>query len=39
MNALTKGEGRQWAVRSHEVGGQRTAIFLADRPFGFEGGT
>ena len=39
VNALTKGEGRQWAVRSHEVGGQRTAIFLADRPFGFEGGT
>ncbi|MFM1823239.1 MAG: hypothetical protein RI967_1505 [Planctomycetota bacterium] len=39
VNALTKDEGRQWAVRSHEVGGQRTAIFLAERPFGFEGGT
>ncbi|MEY2714222.1 MAG: hypothetical protein RIT24_565 [Planctomycetota bacterium] len=38
-NALTKGEGRQWAVRSHEVPGQRTAFFAAAKPFGFEGGT
>jgi len=39
VNALSKGEGRQWAVRSHEVAGQRTALFSAARPFGFEGGT
>ncbi|MCE2884311.1 MAG: PSD1 and planctomycete cytochrome C domain-containing protein [Planctomycetaceae bacterium] len=39
VNALTKGEGRQWAVRSHEVGGQRTALFAAAKPFGFDGGT
>ena len=39
VNALTKNEGRQWAVRSHEVGGMRTAIFAAAKPFGFEGGT
>lgn len=39
VNALTKGEGREWAVRSHEVDGQRTAMFAAARPFGFEGGT
>ncbi|MFM7133817.1 MAG: PSD1 and planctomycete cytochrome C domain-containing protein [Planctomycetota bacterium] len=39
VNALTKDEGRQWAVRSHEVDGQRTAFFAAAKPFGFEGGT
>ncbi len=39
INALTKDEGRQWAVRAHEVGGQRTALFAAAKPFGFEGGT
>ncbi len=39
VNALTKGEGRQWAVRSHEVPGSRTALFAAKEPFGFEGGT
>ena len=39
VNALTKGEGRQWAVRSHEVGGMRTALFAAAKPFGFAGGT
>ena len=39
VNALTKAEGRQWAVRSHEVGGQRTALFAAAKPFGFDGGT
>jgi hypothetical protein len=39
VNALTKGEGRQWAVRGHEVGGMRTAMFAARKPFGFAGGT
>ena len=39
VNALAKGDGRVWAVRGHEVPGQRTAIFAAARPFGFEGGT
>ncbi len=39
VNALTKGEGRQWAVRSHEVAGARTAMFVAKEPFGFDGGT
>ncbi|MCE2880936.1 MAG: PSD1 and planctomycete cytochrome C domain-containing protein [Planctomycetaceae bacterium] len=39
VNALTKDEGRQWAVRSHEVDGPRAAIFAAAKPFGFEGGT
>ena len=39
VNALTKGEGRQWAVRSHEVEGMRTALFAAAKPFGFAGGT
>ncbi|MFM7051941.1 MAG: PSD1 and planctomycete cytochrome C domain-containing protein [Planctomycetota bacterium] len=39
VNALAKDDGRQWAVRSHEVGGPRTALFAAARPFGFEGGT
>ncbi|MFZ9882317.1 MAG: hypothetical protein ACO3QC_13065, partial [Phycisphaerales bacterium] len=39
VNALTKDEGRQWAVRSHEVDGSRAAIFVAAKPFGFEGGT
>ena len=39
VNALTKGEGRQWAVRSHEVEGSRTAFFAAEKPFGFDGGT
>ncbi len=39
VNALTKDEGRQWAVRSHEVGGMRTALFAAARDFGFDGGT
>ena len=39
VSALTKDEGRQWAVRSHEVDGMRTAIFAAAKPFGFDGGT
>ena len=39
VNALTKGEGRQWAVGGHEAGGARAAVFTAAKPFGFEGGT
>ena len=39
VNALTKDEGRQWAVRSHEVDGMRTALFATAKPFGFAGGT
>jgi len=32
-------DGRGWAVDGHRVEGPRHALFLADRPFGFEGGT
>ena len=39
VNALTKGDGRVWAVGGHEAEGKRTAIFAATKPFGFAGGT
>jgi hypothetical protein len=39
VNALAKDDGRQWAVRAHEVEGPRTALFASARPFGFDGGT
>ncbi len=38
-NALTAGEGRQWAVDSHVQPGSRIALFVAVEPFGFVGGT
>lgn len=39
VNALD-GEGdRGWAVDAHRRPGPRVAMFLADQPFGFEGGT
>jgi hypothetical protein len=38
VNALDLDE-RGWAVAAHQKEGSRAALFLADRPFGFEGGT
>ena len=39
VNALRR-DGRVWAVNAHELApSQRAALFLADAPFGFEGGT
>ncbi len=38
INTITNtGEG--WAVDGHNLEGGRTALFLADEPFGYEGGT
>ncbi|MEY2983235.1 MAG: hypothetical protein RL562_3462 [Planctomycetota bacterium] len=37
-NALV-GEGAGWALEGHGPTGGRTALLLADAPFGFEGGT
>ncbi len=37
-NALRR-DARVWAVDAHRQPGGRMALFLADRPFGFEGGT
>ena len=39
VNALRPDDGRVWASQSHQIPGRRTLMFLADRPFGFEGGT
>ncbi len=39
VNALTAGEGRQWAIDSHMQPGSRIAVFAAIEPFGFVGGT
>ena len=39
VNALDPDDPRGWAVQGHEREGGRVALFLADRPFGFEGGT
>jgi len=40
VNALAPGvPGEGWAVGSHQTKGPRTAVFLADAPFGFVGGT
>lgn len=38
LNAL-KDDKLGWAVGAHQDGGARTALFVADKPFGFEGGT
>ena len=39
VNALSTGDRSGWAVDAHRREGGRVALFLADRPFGFEGGT
>ena len=38
-NALRSDDGRVWAVNAHQVPGDRNAIFVADAPFGYEGGS
>ena len=38
-NTLRPGNGRVWAPESHRIPGRRTLLFLADEPFGFDGGT
>jgi hypothetical protein len=38
VNALAD-DGLGWAVDAHNRAGPRAALFLADEPFGFEGGT
>ena len=38
-NALTKDDGREWAVDSHTRPGSRIALFASSVPFGFTGGT
>ena len=39
VNALSPDNGRMWAIAGHEQAGDRAAMFLADAPFGFEGGS
>ena len=39
VNVLDPSPARGWAVNAHGVEGGRTALFLADQPFGYEGGT
>jgi len=39
VNALDPTPNKVWAVDAHHVAGTRNALFLADQPFGFEGGT
>ncbi len=39
VNALELGDADGWALQGHEREGPRAAIFLAERPFGFAGGT
>ncbi|MSR40662.1 MAG: DUF1553 domain-containing protein [Phycisphaerales bacterium] len=40
INALRRDDGRVWAVNAHELPpSPRAALFLAQEPFGFEGGT
>ncbi len=39
VNTLDPEPNRVWAVNSHNVSGGRNAVFLADQPFGFLGGT
>ncbi|MBX2850718.1 MAG: PSD1 and planctomycete cytochrome C domain-containing protein [Phycisphaeraceae bacterium] len=38
LNTL-KDDKLGWAVGAHQAGGPRTALFVTDKPFGFEGGT
>jgi hypothetical protein len=39
VNALKAGDAIGWAVDAHNREGPRAALFLADRPFGFAGGS
>lgn len=39
MNATRPDDPLGWAVGAHLMGGGRLAYFIADEPFGFEGGT
>ena len=39
VNALDPAFHKVWAVDAHHVAGGRNALFLADQPFGFAGGT
>ncbi|MEE2973359.1 MAG: DUF1553 domain-containing protein, partial [Planctomycetota bacterium] len=39
VNSLHHDDGRVWAAQSHSIAGRRTLLFLAEEPFGFEGGT
>jgi len=39
VNALAPGDADGWAVQGHEREGPRAALFLADRPFGYSGGS
>jgi hypothetical protein len=39
VNVLDPSPARGWAVNAHGVTGGRTAMFLAEEPFGFTGGT
>jgi mono/diheme cytochrome c family protein len=39
VNALDARDDLGWAVDAHRVPGGRVALFVADEPFGFEGGT
>jgi hypothetical protein len=36
---LLDGSGEGWAIQGHDVPGPRVAFFVAEQPFGFEGGT
>ncbi|MCH2143224.1 MAG: PSD1 and planctomycete cytochrome C domain-containing protein [Phycisphaerales bacterium] len=37
--ALNPDNGKMWAIDAHRQSADRVALFLADAPFGFEGGT
>ena len=39
VNALDGEDERGWAINAHEDRDDRVAMFLADTPFGYEGGT
>jgi len=39
VNLLENGDALGWAVDAHRVQGERVALLLAEKPFGFEGGT
>lgn len=39
LRAIDDDRASGWAIDAHRMDGPRTALFLADDPFGFEGGT
>jgi hypothetical protein len=39
VNLLENGDELGWAVDAHRVQGERVALLVAEKPFGFEGGT